>query len=95
MQTYASLLATNAREQWEKCFEQEYIQPVLAVSIGRDGENVRGVKTSCENSQSLDKQMGDAMNLIVNDKKEGHTLNMLITLKSLLHRSRSFVLHCI
>ena len=53
MQTYASLLATNAREQWEKCFEQEYIQPVLAVSIGRDGENVRGVKTSCENSQSL------------------------------------------
>ena len=35
MQTYASLLATNAREHWEKCFEQEYIQPVLAVSIGR------------------------------------------------------------
>ena len=35
MPTYASLLATNAREQWEKCFEQEYIQPVLAVSIGR------------------------------------------------------------
>ena len=43
MQTYASLLATNAREQWEKCFEQEYIQPVLAVSIGRDGENVRAI----------------------------------------------------
>ena len=40
-------------------------------------------KTSCENSQSLDKQMGDAMNLIVNDKKEGHTLNTLMTSNSL------------
>ena len=29
-------------------------------------------KTSCENSQDLDNQMGDAMNLIVNDKKEGN-----------------------
>ena len=32
MQDYASLLEANAREQWEECFEQEYIQPVLAVS---------------------------------------------------------------
>ena len=32
MQEHASLLAINAREQWEKCFDQEYIQPVLSVS---------------------------------------------------------------
>ena len=32
MQEYASLLSTDAREQWEKCFDQEYIQPVLSVS---------------------------------------------------------------
>ena len=32
MQEYASLLSTNAREQWEKCFDHEYIQPVLSVS---------------------------------------------------------------
>ena len=32
MLTYAGLLTTNAREQWEKCFEAQYIQPVLTVS---------------------------------------------------------------
>ena len=80
MQTYASLLATNAREQWEKCFEQEYIQPVLAVSIGRDGENVRGVKTSCENSQSLDKQMGD------NQKSTTHIHEMLALRTAVLQK---------
>ena len=32
MQEYASLLSTNAREQWEKSFDQEYIEPVLSVS---------------------------------------------------------------
>ena len=38
MQVYASLLVTDAREQWEKCFEQDYIQPVLSVSKGEDDE---------------------------------------------------------
>ena len=38
MQVYANLLATDAREQWEKHFEQEYIQPVLSVSEEGDDE---------------------------------------------------------
>ena len=46
-------------------------------------DEVRRRQTSYENLQSLDKQMGDAMNLIVNDKKEGHTLNTLMTSNSL------------
>ena len=37
MPLYFSLLTANAREEWEKCFEQEYIQPVLSVSRGWKG----------------------------------------------------------
>ena len=38
MHVYASLLSTNAREQWEKHFDHEYIQTVLSVSEEQVGE---------------------------------------------------------
>ena len=31
MDTYSTLLAKEAREKWEKCFNDAYIQPTLKV----------------------------------------------------------------
>ena len=96
MQVYASLLSTNAREQWEKCFDQEYIQPVLSVSGVVEDENKRDMVivfahvcahththththtyNTCvrvhTHTQALEKEMGDAMHLILSDKKESES----------------------
>ena len=101
MQVYASLLSTNAREQWEKRFEEAYIQPVLSVSAG-EGEVVRKRDLHTRtHTQELEKQMGEAMQLILNDKTEGRLTDLLTDLSSLsllsfyLYRSRSTVLHSI
>ena len=78
MQVYASLLATNAREQWEKHFEQDYIQPVLSVSKEGDDEWSRAVIFAhthyTHTAQALEKQMGVALQLIFDDKKEGECI---------------------
>ena len=78
MQVYANLLATNAREQWEKYFEQEYIQPVLSVSEGDDewGKAVIFARTHIHThaAQALEKQMEVALQLIFDDKKEGECI---------------------
>ena len=93
VQRYSSLLTAKAREEWEKCFEQEYIQPVLSVSARWVGSLIDWLPTCIVNThtcahthththtQSLDKQISDALELIINEKKEGEstdtTLNQL------------------
>ena len=69
MDTYSTLLAKEAREKWEKCFNDAYIQPTLKVR--RKSYNFTNTLFVFSDIQQLDKSLLEATQLLLNDKKEG------------------------
>ena len=69
MTAYSRLLAKEAREKWEKCFNDAYIQPTLKVR--RKSYHFTNTLFVFSDIQQLDKSLREATQLLLNDKKEG------------------------